>query len=114
MDRLSYRQISEQFRVGNVVESFEQLEAYPHYMVRAGARFEVIENALDAAGPLRLKLLDQTDLTAGDLTEWDGCLEFWGPAQDGISNEAGVPEEDTQNPGHALNQTLFPLTVADA
>ncbi|PZR84468.1 MAG: hypothetical protein DI537_32885 [Stutzerimonas stutzeri] len=109
--RLSYRQVTEQLNEGDVVESFEQIEAYPHYMIRSGARFAVVENKLRAAGPLRLKLLHNSDLLAGDLSEWEGCLEFWGPDQDGYSHHAGVADEDIENPGHAGNLDLFPLTV---
>ena len=114
MNLLSYRQISQTFRAGDVVQSFEQMEAYPHYMVRAGARFSVVENGLSDDGPLRLTLHDQTDLLAGDLSEWEGCLEFWGPDQDGVLNQDGVADDDVDNPGHALNLALFPLTAGPA
>lgn len=109
MDLLSYRQLETAFAAGDHVESFETVEAYPHYMVASGARFVVRENNLGNNGALILHLEDLENLLAGDITEWDNCLVFWGPDQDGVLSEAGVADDDIENPGHAANLKIFPF-----
>jgi hypothetical protein len=114
MKLLSYREAQTAFAAGDRIESFEAVEAFPHYMVRSGARFTVRENGLGNDGALILHLDDLGDLLAGDLTEWDNCLEFWGPDQDGILSEDGVADNDVENPGHAGNLPIFPFRkIAD-
>lgn len=109
MTPLSYLQVRDAFVAGDRVQSSETMESYPHYMVRSGATFTVRENALAKGGVLRLHLDDPSDLLAGDITEWDNCLEFWGPDQDGLLSSDGVADDDIPNPGHALNLPIFPL-----
>lgn len=114
MTPLSYRQIQKAFVAGDRVQSFETMESYPHYMVRSGAVFTVKENDLANGGRLRLHLDDPGDLLAGDLQEWENCLEFWGPDQDGLLSHEGVGDDDHENPGHALNLPIFPLQKVEA
>jgi len=110
--KMTYATAARDLTVGDVVITTEDIDSYPHYYIEAGARFVVTLNHLTEASPLlslRLVPQDSAAMKAGNLKEWGNCVEFYGPAWEGIEHDPGVHDDEKDHLGHAWNKTGIPI-----
>ncbi len=110
MPDMTFMQMAEGLKVGDVVLSTGVLEAFPSHVIGPGARFVVVGNELTTGraspGALMLRLApDDAHLLSagGDLTDWGNCHVVYDPYELGYEDEPGTPEGDRGHHGSAWN-----------
>lgn len=96
-------------RPGEVYVTTSEIETYPSYRIRSGARLVVVENDMATRDPMvwaRLLPADKHLMIAGDLQEWGDCVQLM-PADPVHDSLPGVEADDVGNEGHAW--TRYPL-----